>query len=285
MTERQNIKWVSAKSLREPAELGANCITSPTAPPSVFTLISEPTYVADIDGLIADWVQQHYGSPVESVLSGSAVDTRPAVKLIWEALNDPDRPGDSTSVDRRISWIRYLGKLLNFDQISSTADLRYRIDRHLTGYDGRQLPDAKAIKRARKNAGLSQLELAELLGLRDHTLISKYESGKRVPPLKVLEWLKETEKVTQKDRVKGNGRTPSNPVTSIRGNEAPISPDLGKSVTSPSQLECPSAEATDTQAVTTTLGSLVPPADPIAVTPPTPDTDGSSSSTDEDSNV
>lgn len=242
--------------------------------------------MADIDSLIADWVQQHFGSPVESVLSGSAVDTRPTVKLIWEALNDSDRPCDSASVDRRISWIRYLGELLNIGQITSTADLRYHIDRHLAGYDGRRLPDAKAIKRARKNAGLSQLELAELLGLRDHTLISKYESGKRVPPLKVLEWLKEVENVTHKERVKGNGQTHSNPVTSIRGNEASISPNLGKSVTSPSQQECPSAEATDTQAEATGLGSLVPPTDPVAVTtPPTPEADGSSSSTEEDSDV
>ena len=123
-------------------------------------------------------------------------------------------------------------------RFSSTADLRQQVDRFLDGHDGRRLPVAKAIKRARKKAGLSQMGLADLLGLRDHTLISKYESGKRVPPLKVMKWLEGAEDVTRRRRVKGNSQTPRNPVTSTRGNEAPIPPDFDESGTSQNRQGC-----------------------------------------------
>lgn len=238
---------------------------------SVFTLIDEPTYVADIDSLIAEWVQQQYGILEQAILSESAVDKRPVVKRIWEALNDPDRSNDSASVDHRVDLIRYLEKLLK-KQFSNTADGRHHLERFLEGHDGRRLPVAKAIKRARKAAGLSQQDLADLLGLRDHTLISKYESGKRVPPCKVIDWLEEQEaqSVTRKRPTRVNSRTPSKPVTSIRGNEAPISPDLAKSVTSPEQEECTAADAPTPQSEAPIQQSLFPLTDPEPPTPTSP---------------
>ena len=253
---------------------------------SVFTLIDEPTYVADIDSFIAGWVQQHFGSAGEPSLSEVTGDKRSTVKRIWEALNDPDRPTDSASVDRRLNWLRYLGTLLKMESIPSTADLRNHLERYLSGYDGRRLPVAKAIKRARKNAGLSQQDLAELLGLRDHTLISKYESGRRVPPVKVLEWLKENEaeNVTRKRRVKGNGRVASESVTPNRGNKGPISLDLAKSVTTMKPRECPTAEDPAPKVEDLAQMDLFQPGDPEAPTAPASDAIPSAPSTGEDSN-
>lgn len=253
---------------------------------SVFVLIDEPTYVADIDSFIAGWVQQHFSSAGEPSLPEVTGDKRSTVKRIWEVLNDPDRPTDSASVDRRLNWLRYLGTLLKMDQITSTADLRHQIERYLAGYDGRRLPVAKAIKRARKNAGLSQQDLAELLGLRDHTLISKYESGRRVPPVKVLDWLKdnEAENVTRKRRMKGNGRVPSEPVTSNRGNEGPISLDLAKSVTTSKPEECPTAEDPAPKVEDLAQMDLFVLADPEVTTAPALDATLSPSAIDEDFN-
>ncbi len=251
----------------------------------VFTLIDEPTYVADIDSFIAGWVQQHFGRAGEPSLFEVTGDKRSTVKRIWEALNDPDRSTDSASVDRRLNWLRYLGTLLKMEKISSTADLRHHLERYLAGYDSRRLPVAKAIKRARKNAGLSQQDLAELLGLRDHTLISKYESGRRVPPVKVLDWLKdnEAENVTRKMRVKGNGRGPSEPVTFNRGNEGPISPDLAKSVTTPKPEECPTCADPAPKVEDPAQMDLFDLADPEVPTAPASDATLSPSSINEDS--
>ena len=121
---------------------------------------------------------------------------------------------------------------------ASTADLRHHVERYLSGYDGRRLPVPQAIKRARKKLKLTQRQLAELLGFKDHTLISKYESGKRVPTDKLLEWLCKTEKVTGKEPVKGNGQTPRFLVTSNGGKEASISPNMSESETSPKRQDC-----------------------------------------------
>lgn len=51
------------------------------------------------------------------------------------------------------------------------------------------------LKSARKRAGLSQLEIEFLLGDVDDTLVSKYESGSRVPPLEVALALQEIFKI------------------------------------------------------------------------------------------
>ena len=64
---------------------------------------------------------------------------------------------------------------------------------YLEGHDGRRMPISQAIRRARKKLKLTQRQLAEKLGFNDHTLISKYENGERVPPRRVLKWLKEGE--------------------------------------------------------------------------------------------
>ena len=71
------------------------------------------------------------------------------------------------------------------------AERRWATSMYLSGYDGRRLPVPQAIKRARKKLKLTQRQLAERLGFKDHTLISKYEKGQRVPSDKVIQWLKE----------------------------------------------------------------------------------------------
>ena len=199
---------------------------------NIFTPIDEPTCVADTESPATGQVLPLTGILGTLIPPEVAKDKKATVKWIWRAISDPERACDSASVDRRLSLIGHLEDLMRTG-FSCTADLRQKVERFLDGHDGRRLPVGKAIKRARKDARLSQVGLAELLGLKDHTLISKYESGKRVPPLKVMEWLKEAEDVTRSRRVKGNGRIPRIAVTSTRGNEAPIPPDLGMSRTSP----------------------------------------------------
>lgn len=194
---------------------------------------------------------------------GEGKDDRPSVWRIWQILTDPNRSSSSVSIDYRVMLIRRLERLFKTEFVS-TGSLRQHVERYLDGYDRRRLPIGKALKKSRKKARLSQLALAELLGLKDHTLISKYESGKRMPPLKVIEWLREMENVTEKRRGKGNSRTPSKPVTSSRGKEAPIIPNLAKSVTSPKQPEClPDVSPATLMASPAQLG-LFPPADPQA---------------------
>lgn len=120
---------------------------------------------------------------------GGATDKRPIVKRLWHVLTDPDRPCDSVSVEYRLGLIRFLEKLMR-TEFASTADLRQHVERFLDGYDGRRLPLPAAIRRARKKLKLTQRQLAEQLGFKDHSLISKYEKGQRVPSAKVIEWLK-----------------------------------------------------------------------------------------------
>jgi len=157
---------------------------------NVVTLIDEPTYEADIDGFMANGVHQHPANLGTAIPPEVAKDKRPTVKRFWLALTDPDRPCDSASVDYRIGLIRFLEKLMR-TEFASTTDLRQHVERYLEGHDGRRLPVPQAIRRARKKLKLTQRQLAEQLGFKDHTLISKYEKGERVPSDKVLEWLKE----------------------------------------------------------------------------------------------
>ena len=203
----------------------------------VITLIDEPTYAADIESFIAKWVHGH-----QDLLKsrGSFVDfndRRAAVRRIWEILNDLDRPCDHISVNDRARMIGYLERLFR-TQISSKDQLKELAERFLGGLDGRRLPIPQALKRARKKSKLSQRQLAERLGLKDHSLISKCEAGKKDPTKKILDWLKEAENVTKKRQVKGNGRTPAFSVTSSRGKSAPISAISGKSETLPKQPKC-----------------------------------------------
>jgi DNA-binding transcriptional regulator YiaG len=127
-------------------------------------------------------------SPTHSDI-GEGKDNRPSVWRIWRILTDPDRPRDSISVDYRVALIGYLEKLMQ-TSFASTADLRQHVERYLSGFDGRRLPVPQAIKRLRKKLGLTQRRLGEILGFKDHTLISKLEKGQRVPSDKVIEWLK-----------------------------------------------------------------------------------------------
>ena len=209
----------------------------------VFTLIGEPTYIVDIDRFIANWVHQCHERPGLRLPPGDAADKKAVVKWAWRVLNDPNRSCDSASVDYRVGLIRYLEKLMRTEFVS-TKDLRQHVERYFDGHDGRRLPISEAIKRTRKKLKLTQKQMAAQLGLKDHTLISKYEKGERVPSDNVLNWLKENENVTAKGQVKGNSRTPRFSVTSSRGKGASISLNFGKSETSPKQQKCTNADDT-----------------------------------------
>jgi transcriptional regulator with XRE-family HTH domain len=200
-------------------------------------LAADPNHVFDTNGVVANEGQPHDCRLVPTLPPEVAKDIRPTVKCLWLELTDPNRPCDSVSVDYRVGRIRYLEKLMRTEFVS-TADLRQHVERYLGSHDGRRLPVPQAIKRARKKLKLSQSQLAELLSLKDHTLISKYESGKRVPTDRVLEWLRKAENVTRKGRVNGNSQTPHFPVTSDGGKEASSSPNLGESETSPKRRDC-----------------------------------------------
>jgi len=155
----------------------------------VFIPVDEPAGVAGVDSFIANEVHQHNGNLGTRLPPEVARDKRSTIKWIWQVLTDPDRPWDSASVEYRLALIRFLEKLMRTD-FANTADLRQHVERYLGGYDGRRLPVPQAIKRARKKLKLTQRQLAEKLGFKDHTLISKYEKGQRVPSEKVIEWLK-----------------------------------------------------------------------------------------------
>jgi DNA-binding XRE family transcriptional regulator len=158
----------------------------------VFSPIDGPAHEARNDSSTAGRVQKQGGILGGPPLPKDAIDKRATVKWIWQALTDPERPWDTASVDLRIRLIQFLEKLLRKD-FTNIPDLKLHVERFLEGLDGRRMPVSQAIKRVRKKRNLTQRQLAELLGLKDHTLISKYENGERVPPEKVLAWLKEGE--------------------------------------------------------------------------------------------
>jgi hypothetical protein len=108
------------------------------------TLNDEPTCVADIDSLIAKWVQQDFGSLGASLLPEYARDRRSTIKWTWQVLPGPDRPMDSASVEKRVGLIGYLrGIVLRFFR---TRRLRQRMERPLGGHDGRRQPAPLAIR-------------------------------------------------------------------------------------------------------------------------------------------
>jgi transcriptional regulator with XRE-family HTH domain len=200
-------------------------------------LAADTSHVADTNSVVANEDQPRGCRLVPTLPSEVSKDLRPLVKRLWLELTDPDRPCDSVSVDYRVGRIRCLEKLMRTD-FASTTDLRQDVERYLSGYDGRRRPVPQAIKRARKKLKLTQRQLAERLGFKDHTLISKYESGKRVPTDRVHEWLRKTENVTGKEPVKGNGQPPRFLVTSNGGIEASISPKIDESETSQEPQNC-----------------------------------------------
>jgi DNA-binding transcriptional regulator YiaG len=157
---------------------------------SASDLIDEPAYELDNGSFTARRVQTQRGVLGALPIPLDAMDKKATVKWIWKVLTDPDRPCDSTSVDYRVELIRYLENLMR-TEFASTKDLRQHVERYLDGHDGRRMPISQAIRRARKKLKLTQRQLAELLGFRDHTLLSQYENGERVPSGKVIKWLKE----------------------------------------------------------------------------------------------
>ena len=179
MTEQQK----KAKSSIERPRLQEDPESKVGMPPDVQDLSSPltdgPGHVADTNSVVASEGQPHDCRLVPTLPPEVVKDIRPTIKRLWLELTDPDRPCDSVSVDYRVGLIRYMEKLMR-TEFASTADLRQHIERFLEGHDGRRLPVPQAIKRARKKLHLTQRQLAELLNLKNHTLISKFESGKRL---------------------------------------------------------------------------------------------------------
>lgn len=153
-------------------------------------LIDEPAHEADIGSFTAGPVQEQGGILGASPIPLDAMDKKATVKRIWQVLTDPDRPWDSASLEQRVEMIRHLENLLR-TEFASTRDLKLHAERLLAGPDGRRMPISRAIRRAREKRKLTQRQLAGLLDLKNHTLISKYENGERVPSAKVIKWLKE----------------------------------------------------------------------------------------------
>ena len=237
MTEQAKKAQSTIERPRLSEDPGSKVGMPPDVPDLASPLAADPIHIADTNSVVANEGQPHDCRLVPTLPPEVAKDIRPTVKRLWLDLTDPDRPRDSVSVDYRIGRIRYLEKLFR-TEFANTADLRLHMERFLDGHDGRRLPVPLAIKRARKKLKLTQRQLAEMLGLKDHTLISKYESGNRVPTANVLEWLKGAENVTEKKPVKGKSRTIRFAVTSNRGKEVCIFPKSGVSETSPKPQNC-----------------------------------------------
>jgi hypothetical protein len=189
MTEQQKKAMSSIEQPRLPEDPGSKAGMPPDVPDLASPLATGPGHFADTNSVVAREDQPHDCGLVPTPSSEVAKDLRPIIKRLWLELTDPERPCDSISVDYRIGRIRYLEKLMRTD-FASTADFRQHVERYLEGYDGRRLSVPQAIKRARKKLKLTQRQLGERLGLKDHTLISRYEKGQRVPSEKVIEWLK-----------------------------------------------------------------------------------------------
>jgi len=114
------------------------------------------------------------------------------VKKVFDTLTSPDLPTDPNSVQLHIGAIRCLEKILS-TQFKDTHDFKEKIARSLGGYDLRKTDPKERLKRARKKAGLTQKELATLLGYPSQVSIAHVEGGTRYPSKKMLEWLEKEE--------------------------------------------------------------------------------------------
>ena len=237
MTEQQKKAKSSIERPRPQEDPESKVGMLPDAPDLASPLAAGPGHAADNNSVVANEGQPHDCRLSSIPTPEVAKDLRPIVKRLWLELTDPDRPFDPASVEYRLRLIRCLEKLMR-TEFASTADLRQHIERYLEGHDGRRLPVPQAIKRARKKLHLTQRQLAELLNLKDHTLISKFESGRRLPSAKVLDWLSRTENVTEKGPVHSKPLPPPVAVTSNGGKEASSSPNLGESETWPKRQDC-----------------------------------------------
>lgn len=114
------------------------------------------------------------------------------VKKVFDILTSPDLPTDPNSVQFHIGAYRCLENILS-TQFKNTHDFKEKIARYLGDYDLRKTEPKERLKRARKKAGLTQKDLAALLGFKSQVSIAHIEEGKRYPPKKVLEWLEKQE--------------------------------------------------------------------------------------------
>jgi hypothetical protein len=103
-------------------------------------LIGEPACLADINSLISEWVQQHYGGLGVSLLPEYAWRRRSTLEWTWQGLIGPDRPPITVGLIGRL-WRNIKMRF------SRTRRLRQRVEPNLGGHEGRRLPVSKAVKR------------------------------------------------------------------------------------------------------------------------------------------
>ena len=109
-------------------------------------LIDGPTCAADISSLIADWVQQQFGSLEASMPRGYAMEKRPTINWIWQVRTGPDRPRDSVLGDKRFGLFRHWWRSIR-TWFFRTKRLRQGEERCMCAHDGRRLPAPQTIKR------------------------------------------------------------------------------------------------------------------------------------------
>lgn len=158
----------------------------------VITIINEPTYIEDLDGLISKYSEELAIKDIQGVKFDirRIKDKRYVVKKLYQILTNPNNPTDANSFQWRVRTVSCLENLLN-TQFTNTRDFKRKTKNYLKNYEVRKKPVTERIKKARKKNGWTQRELAKQLGFKSHVAIVNYEKGKRYPPRKVFQWLEE----------------------------------------------------------------------------------------------
>ncbi len=185
----------------------------------IITVINEPTWVEDMDVLLMKYAKnvKPRKSPYLEIRDtlvimdlrqalkkcvgvGKAVicqgvefdltkinDMRYFVKKAFQLINNQSPLGNFQTRLLLLEWLEnFLGT-----QFKSTRDFKQKVRMYLQNYDARKLPASERIKKARKKLGWTQKELAKFLVYTSHVSIAQFEKGKRYPPKKVFQWLKE----------------------------------------------------------------------------------------------
>ena len=118
-------------------------------------LIDEPTCVADIDSLIAEWVQKPFGGLEASLPPGYAIDKWSTIVWPGQIITGPDRPRVSVLGDKRFALFRYLWRSIR-TWFFRTRHLRQGEERCLCAHNSRRLPLPQAIRRSNRMAHEAQ---------------------------------------------------------------------------------------------------------------------------------
>lgn len=124
-------------------------------------------------------------------------EKRYVVKKLYQILTNRASPTDSNSVQWRIIILQYLENSLR-TQFSNARTFKRKVEAYLEGYEVRSRPVGELLRKTRKKKKWSQKDLAKHLGYASHVPITNFERGLRYPPKKVLQWLKEEQKMSQK---------------------------------------------------------------------------------------